>query len=339
MDTCRCSTPSRCSSRPGSASPSSGATAPARARCSVRSPVSSCRMRGRSGCSRGCAWHASSRTCPCRTRAPCSTSWPMGSAISARWSAPTITWRPRSRSTAPARSSSGSAHCSTSSKSATAGASSSASSSCSPTWSCPPTPSSTRYQAAGGGACCWRARWSAQPDVLLLDEPTNHLDIEAIEWLEAFLAEYAGAVVFVTHDRAFLQRLATRIVELDRGALTSWPGDYAGLPAQEGGVAGERGPAAREVRQEARGGRGLAAPRHQGAPYARRGARAGAARHARRARGAARPPRDRAAAGRSARIRPGRLVFEAEERDEVLRRRAGGLGFLDARSCAAIASG
>ena len=66
----------------------------------------------------------------------------------------------------------------------------------------------------------------AQPDVLLLDEPTNHLDIAAIEWLESFLAEYAGAVVFVTHDRAFLQRLATRVVELDRGTLTSWPGDY-----------------------------------------------------------------------------------------------------------------
>ena len=63
--------------------------------------------------------------------------------------------------------------------------------------------------------------------MLLLDEPTNHLDIDAIEWLEAFLAEYAGAVVFVTHDRAFLERLATRIVELDRGRLTSWPGDYA----------------------------------------------------------------------------------------------------------------
>jgi ATP-binding cassette subfamily F protein uup len=65
-----------------------------------------------------------------------------------------------------------------------------------------------------------------QPDVLLLDEPTNHLDIDAIRWLEDFLAEYRGAVVFVTHDRAFLRRLATRIVELDRGALTSWPGDY-----------------------------------------------------------------------------------------------------------------
>ena len=66
-----------------------------------------------------------------------------------------------------------------------------------------------------------------QPDLLLLDEPTNHLDIEAITWLESFLAEYRGALVFVTHDRAFLERLATRIVELDRGRLTSWPGDYA----------------------------------------------------------------------------------------------------------------
>jgi ATP-binding cassette subfamily F protein uup len=66
-----------------------------------------------------------------------------------------------------------------------------------------------------------------QPDVLLLDEPTNHLDIDAMSWLEAFLAEYPGAVLFVTHDRVFLQRLATRIVELDRSKLTSWPGDYA----------------------------------------------------------------------------------------------------------------
>src|SRR5918993_3056412 len=67
----------------------------------------------------------------------------------------------------------------------------------------------------------------AQPDLLLLDEPTNHLDIEAMTWLESFLADYRGAVIFVTHDRAFLQRVATRIVELDRGRLTSWPGDYA----------------------------------------------------------------------------------------------------------------
>ncbi len=66
----------------------------------------------------------------------------------------------------------------------------------------------------------------SQPDVLLLDEPTNHLDIEAIEWLETFLMEYAGAVIFVTHDRTFLEKVATRIVEIDRGTLTSWPGDY-----------------------------------------------------------------------------------------------------------------
>ncbi|HEY6941720.1 ATP-binding cassette domain-containing protein [Dokdonella sp.] len=64
------------------------------------------------------------------------------------------------------------------------------------------------------------------PDVLLLDEPTNHLDIEAIAWLERLLLDFAGSVVFVTHDRRFLRALATRIVEVDRGRLTSWPGDY-----------------------------------------------------------------------------------------------------------------
>ncbi len=65
-----------------------------------------------------------------------------------------------------------------------------------------------------------------EPDVLLLDEPTNHLDIETITWMEEFLANDAGAVLFVSHDRAFLKRLATRIVELDRGQLSSWPGNY-----------------------------------------------------------------------------------------------------------------
>ena len=67
----------------------------------------------------------------------------------------------------------------------------------------------------------------SQPDVLLLDEPTNHLDIDAIRWLEEYLSTFAGALLFVTHDRAFLSNLATRIVELDRGTLTSWPGSYA----------------------------------------------------------------------------------------------------------------
>jgi ABC transport system ATP-binding/permease protein len=90
-------------------------------------------------------------------------------------------------------------------------------------------PSDALVETLSGG---WKRRvllaraLVAEPDVLLLDEPTNHLDIDAIAWLEMFLAEYAGAIVFVTHDRAFLQRLATRIVELDRGKLTSWPGDY-----------------------------------------------------------------------------------------------------------------
>ncbi len=65
------------------------------------------------------------------------------------------------------------------------------------------------------------------PDLLLLDEPTNHLDVEVIEWLEEQLLALRGAVLFVTHDRALLGRLATRILELDRGALTSWPGAYA----------------------------------------------------------------------------------------------------------------
>ena len=64
------------------------------------------------------------------------------------------------------------------------------------------------------------------PDLLLLDEPTNHLDIAAIDWLEGFLKAWNGALVFVTHDRRFLRALATRIVELDRGRLTSWPGDW-----------------------------------------------------------------------------------------------------------------
>ncbi len=67
----------------------------------------------------------------------------------------------------------------------------------------------------------------SEPDLLLLDEPTNHLDIGAIAWLEDALAGFNGAVLFITHDRAFLQNLATRILELDRGHLIDWNGDYA----------------------------------------------------------------------------------------------------------------
>ncbi len=66
----------------------------------------------------------------------------------------------------------------------------------------------------------------AEPDVLLLDEPTNHLDIASIDWLEDFLRGFRGSIVFVTHDRRFLRALATRIIEIDRGEVTSWPGDY-----------------------------------------------------------------------------------------------------------------
>lgn len=65
-----------------------------------------------------------------------------------------------------------------------------------------------------------------EPDVLLLDEPTNHLDVAAILWLETFLKDFRGAVVFISHDRSFISSLATRIVDLDRGRLTSWPGNY-----------------------------------------------------------------------------------------------------------------
>ena len=65
-----------------------------------------------------------------------------------------------------------------------------------------------------------------EPELILLDEPTNHLDVEAIQWMEEFLLGFNGAVLFITHDRTFLRHLATRIVELDRGKTTSWPGNY-----------------------------------------------------------------------------------------------------------------
>ena len=65
-----------------------------------------------------------------------------------------------------------------------------------------------------------------KPDILLLDEPTNHLDLNAIQWLEEQLLNYKGALMFITHDRSFMRKLSTRIIELDRGSLTSYPGDY-----------------------------------------------------------------------------------------------------------------
>ena len=73
----------------------------------------------------------------------------------------------------------------------------------------------------------------AQPDVLLLDEPTNHLDLDSIEWLEGLLVDFGGSIITVTHDRAFLDNVATRIVELDRGKLLSYPGNFAAYLLQK----------------------------------------------------------------------------------------------------------
>ncbi|HEY1102719.1 MAG TPA: ATP-binding cassette domain-containing protein [Burkholderiaceae bacterium] len=73
----------------------------------------------------------------------------------------------------------------------------------------------------------------AKPDVLLLDEPTNHLDLDSITWLEDLLIDFKGSVITITHDRAFLDRVATRIVELDRGHLLSYPGNFAQYLAQK----------------------------------------------------------------------------------------------------------
>jgi ATP-binding cassette subfamily F protein uup len=91
-------------------------------------------------------------------------------------------------------------------------------------------PADKKMSELSGG---WRRRVALakaivqKPDLLLLDEPTNHLDIETIQWLEDRVYASPGAVLFITHDRAFLQRLATRIVEIDRGKLISWPGNYS----------------------------------------------------------------------------------------------------------------
>lgn len=88
---------------------------------------------------------------------------------------------------------------------------------------------SEKFSSLSGG---WRRRAMlaralvSEPDILLLDEPTNHLDIEAITWLEGFMANFQGALLFVSHDRAFVRRLAQKVIELDRGQLTSWPGTY-----------------------------------------------------------------------------------------------------------------
>jgi len=93
-------------------------------------------------------------------------------------------------------------------------------------------PADSRFNELSGG---WQRRvmlaraMVTDPDLLILDEPTNHMDVETIEWLEEQLKMFNGALVFISHDRAFVQSLATRIVDLDRGHLYNWVGDYRGF--------------------------------------------------------------------------------------------------------------
>ena len=224
-DTCRCSTSGRCRSSRGSGSPSSAATAPASPRSSTIS--------GEQPPDRGTVWRQPGarvarldQDVPLVGRARrCSTSWPRGSAISARWcSVPPRGGRGGARRQAALLERLG--RSSTSSRSATAGASSSASSSCSRTSTSRRTSWSTRCLAAGAGACCWRARSSRSPTCSCSTSRPITSTSRPSSGSRRSSPSTAGAVVFVTHDRAFLQRLATRIVELDRGRLTSWPGDY-----------------------------------------------------------------------------------------------------------------
>ena len=115
----------------------------------------------------------------------------------------------------------------------------------------------------------------SEPDLLLLDEPTNHLDIDAIDWLEDFLLRWPATLIFVTHDRVFLRKLATRILEIDRGRLFDWSCDYdTFLVRKEASLAAEE-------KQNALFDKKLAEEEvwirtgHQGPPHAQRRPRAG----------------------------------------------------------------
>jgi ATP-binding cassette subfamily F protein uup len=141
----------------------------------------------------------------------------------------------------------------------------------------------------------------AEPDLLILDEPTNHLDLEGIRWLEEFLLGFPAALLFVTHDRMFLQRLATRIVELDRGRLYEWPGDYASYLRRK------QAALTAEVRQEAEFDRKLSREE----AWIRQGIRARRTRNEGRVRSLERMREERQAR----RLRPGtaRLALQAAE--------------------------
>jgi len=103
-----------------------------------------------------------------------------------------------------------------------------------------------------------------EPDVLLLDEPTNHLDIESISWIESFLLNSRLTVLFITHDRRLLKRLATRIIELDRGRLVDWSCDYETFLGRKQAVLDAEEKEWARFDQKTRARRSLDPPRHQG---------------------------------------------------------------------------
>lgn len=116
------------------------------------------------------------------------------------------------------------------------------------------------------------ARALVASENLLLDEPTNHLDIKTIAWLEDFLVRRVKTFVFISHDRAFVRRLATRIVEVDRSQLYSYGLHVRPVPRTPGGTPRRRGKTGRGLRQETRAGRSVDTARHQGPPHPQHGA-------------------------------------------------------------------